>query len=154
MERVSKIAETIPKNSIYAAEVAKYCMNTWLLQYASPEELVPDNGGWLTSKFVHDVCCINSVDSNFKTAYHYQKNRQVESYNITTLAALRTYVGRKYRCLDLFTNALTYECSCQSHKSTSVQQFELLLSKRTWTTGLNLMLTSKDPRGEFKQKRN
>ena len=93
-----------------------------------------------------------SIENNFTTTYHPQTNGQVERYNRTILAALRTYVADHPRDWDLYTDALTYAYNCQPHTSTSVAPFELVLSKPPGPLALKPMPTTEEPRGDFKQK--
>ena len=93
---------------ISAADVAKYFVNDWVFQYGPLTELISENGGCFTSKFFLNVCSILSIKNNFTTTYHPQANGQVERYNRTILATLRTYVADHPKDWDLYTDALTY----------------------------------------------
>ena len=93
-----------------------------------------------------------SIKNNFTTTYHPQSNGQVERYNRTILAARRTYVSDHPRDWDLYTDALTYEYSCQPHTSTSVAPFDLVLSKPPGPIALKPIPSREEPTGNFKRK--
>ena len=114
---------------ISAAEVARHFVRSWVFNYGPPEDLIADNGGCFTSKYFQDVCRIMNVHNSFTTTYHPQTNGQVERYNRTILAALRTYVADHPRDWDLYTDALKYAYNCLPHTSTSSPPFDLVLSK-------------------------
>ena len=151
-DRYSKLTKTVPMKGISAAEVARHFVNSWVFNYGPPTELVADNGGCFTSKFFIDVCRIMSIKNNFTTTYHPQSNGQVERYNRTILAALRTYVADHPRDWDLYTDALTYAYNCQPHTSTSIAPFDLVLSKPPGPLALKPMPTNEEPQGDFKKK--
>ena len=149
-DRFSEMKKTVPLKGVSAAEVAKAFVNTWVFNYGPPVELVSDNGTCFTSKYFQDVCRIMSIQNNFTTTYHPQTNGQVERYNRTILAALRTYVADHPRDWDLYTDALTYAYNCQPHTSTSIAPFELVLSKPPEPLALK-PLPKEEPRGDFKK---
>ena len=82
--------------------------------------------------------------NNFTTTYHPQANGQVERYNRTILAALRTYVADHPRDWDLYTDELTYAYNCLPHTSTDVAPFDLVLSKPPGPLALKPMPTKED----------
>ena len=136
---------------ISASEVARCFTNAWVFNYGPPTELVSDNGGCFTSKFFIDICRIMSIKNNFTTTYHPQANGQVERYNRTILAALRTYVADHPRDWDLYTDALTFAYNCQPHSSTDVAPFDLVLSKPPGPLALKPM-PREDKHPDFKRK--
>lgn len=89
----TKLTKSVPMKRVSAAEAAKHFVNTWLFNDGPPEELLADIGACFTAKFFQDVCRIMNIENNFTTTYHPQTNGQVEQYNRTILAALRTYVA-------------------------------------------------------------
>jgi len=151
-DRFTKLTKTIPMKGISAAEVARCFVNEWVFNYGPPKELISDNGGCFTSKFFLDVCSILSIKNNFTTTYHPQANGQVERYNRTILAALRTYVADHPKDWDLYTDALTYAYNCLPHSSTDAAPFDLILSKPPGPLALKPMPTKEEPQGDFKRK--
>lgn len=103
------MTKIVPKKGISAAAVPRYFVNSWIFHYGPPEELMADNGGRFTSKFLQHVCRILSIKNNFRATYQPQTNMQLERYNQTILAALRTYVADHPRDWDVYTDASSYE---------------------------------------------
>ena len=104
----TKLTKTRLMKGISNAEVARCFVNEWIFNYGRPTKFISDNGGCFKSKFFLDVCRILSIKNNFTTTYHLQTNGQVERYNRTILAALRTYVADHPKDWDLYKDALTY----------------------------------------------
>ena len=150
-DRFTKMTKTVPMKGISAAEVAKHFVNSWVFNYGPPEELISDNGGCFTAKYFQDVCKLLNVKNSYTKTYHPQTNGQVERYNRTVLAALRTYVADHPRDWDLYTDALAYAYNCQPHTSTSMAPFELVLSKAPGPLALEPMPSKASTRQDFKR---
>ena len=112
-----------------AAEVAPAFTHEWVFNYGPPQNLLADNGKCFTSKFFQSVCKILNLDNQFTTTYHPQTNGQVERYNRTLKAAIKSYLDDHPTDWDLYTPTLTYAYNCQPHTSTSLAPFELILSR-------------------------
>ena len=106
-DQFTKMVKKIPLKTESAAEVARQFVNHWGFNYGPPIDILSDNGGALTSKFFQEVCKLMNIHNSFTTTYHPQANGQVERYNRTNLAALRTYVADHLRDWDQYTDALT-----------------------------------------------
>ncbi len=128
-DRFTKLTKTVPLRGVTAGEVARAFTHEWIMNYGSPLELLSDNGKCFTSKFFQSVCSIMNVDTHFTTTYHPQTNGQVERYNRTLKAAIKSYLDDHPKDWDLYTPALTYAYNCQPHSSTSLAPFELVLSR-------------------------
>ena len=100
-----------------------------MFNYGPPKDLLSDNGGCFTAKFFQDVCQILNVHNSFTTTYHAQANGQVERYNRTIKAAIRSYLADHPKDWDLYSSALTFAYNCQPHSSTALAPFELVLSR-------------------------
>ena len=129
VDRFTKMVRTIPVKTITAAEVAKHFVHDWIFHYGPPVDLIADNGKQFTAKFFQDVCRTLNVNNIFTTTYHPQTNGQVERFNRTILSALRTYIADHPKDWDLYTDAITYAYNCKPQTSTSVAQFDLVLSR-------------------------
>ena len=77
------------------------------------------------------MCAILNVENQFTTTYHPQANGQVERYNRTLKAVIKSYLDDHPCDWDLYTPALTYAYNCQPHTSTALAPFELVLSQPT-----------------------
>ena len=91
-DRFSKLTKTVAMKSASAAEVARAFTHEWVFNYGPPQTLLADNGKCFTSKFFQSVCQILNVDNEFTTTYHPQTNGQVERYNRTLKAAIKSYL--------------------------------------------------------------
>lgn len=128
-DRFTKLTKSVPLKSISAAEVAKAFVNEWVFNYGPPKELISDNGKCFTAKFFQDVCRILNIQNSFTTTYHPQTNGQVERYNRTLKAAIRSYLNDHPKDWDLYTSSLTYAYNCVPHTATASAPFELVLSR-------------------------
>ena len=70
-----------------------------------------------------------NVHNSFTNKYHPQTNGQVERYNRSILAALPRYVTDHPRDWDVYKNELNYEYNWLPHTTTSMEPFDLVLSK-------------------------
>lgn len=77
-------------------------------------------------KIVHVLL---GVCISFKTTYHQQTNVKVETFNRNIFDVLRAYITDQARDWDLRTSALTYAYNTQPQSSTSIEPFDLVLSK-------------------------
>ena len=128
-DRFTKLTKTIPLKGVSAGEVARAFTHEWVFNYGPPQDLLADNGKCFTSKFFQSVCSILNVDNQFTTTYHPQTNGQVERYNRTLKAAIKSYLDDHPTDWDLYTPTLTYAYNCQPHSTTSLAPFELVLSR-------------------------
>ena len=109
--------------------------------------MISDNSGCFKSKFFLDVSSIPSIKNNFTTTYNPQANGQVERYNRTILAALRTNVADHRKDWDLYTDALTYAYNCLPQTLTDVTPFDLVLSKPPGPLALKPMPKKEEQQG-------
>ena len=128
-DRFSKLTKTIPLKSVSAEEVARAFTNEWVFNYGKPRTLLSDNGTCFTSRFFQNVCSILNVTNQFTTTYHPKTNGQVERYNRTLKAALKSYTDEHPNDWDLYTRVLTFVYNNQPHTSTGYTPFELVLSR-------------------------
>jgi transposase InsO family protein len=82
MDRFSKLTRTVPLRSISAFTVARAFCEQWLFVYGAPRYVLIDNGPQFTAMFF-------LAGKLFTTAYHPQKNGQVEVFNRTILISSR-----------------------------------------------------------------
>ena len=94
-----------------------------------PAHLLSDNGGQVTAKFFQDVCAILGIRKLFTTAYHPQKNGQVERFNRTTLAGLRHFCSAHGRDWDRFSHAITFAYTNTVHRAAGITPLDLFLTR-------------------------
>ena len=128
-DRFTKLTKTVAMKGAAAGEVARAFTHEWCFNYGPPETLLSDNGKCFTSKFFQSVCAILNVENQFTTTCHPQANGQVERYNHTLKAVIKSYLDDHPCDWDLYTTALTYVYNCQPHTSTALAPFELVLSR-------------------------
>ena len=128
-DRFTKLTKTVPMKSVSASDLAKAFVNEWIFVYGPPAHVLSDNGKYFTSKFFQDVCRILNVRNQFTTTYHPQANGQVERFNRTLKAAIKSYLNDHPTDWDLYTPALTYDYNFRPHPATSIAPFELVLSR-------------------------
>ena len=128
-DRYSKLVRTVPLRRITALSVAKAFVSHWVFTYGPPADILSDNGKQFASRLFLEVCRIIGIRNKFTTTYHAQCNGQVERFNRTVLAALRHYVADHPKEWDLFSDAVTYAYNTQTHASTGLSPFQLVLSK-------------------------
>lgn len=140
-DRFTQMVKTIPMKVFSAAEVARHFVNHSVLNNGPLADLLAINGGAFTSKFFQHVSKLMNIHNSFTTTYHPQANGLVERYKRKILAAIQTYVAKHPRDWYQYTDSLTYSYNCQSHTSTSITPFQLVLSKHPGTLPLNPYIT-------------
>ena len=125
----SKLVRTVALKRITAAEIAKAFVHHWVFVYGTPVSVLADNGKQFVSRLFQEICRILGIKNVFTTTYNPQTNGQVERFNRTMLAVLRHYVAEHPKDWYLFTDALTYAYNTQTHSTTKLSPFELVLSR-------------------------
>jgi transposase InsO family protein len=128
-DRFSKVTITVPLRTVTALSIATAFCDRWVYVYGPPISLLTDNGPQFAAKFFQAVFAELRVKKLFTSAYHPQTNGQMERYNRTILAALRSYVSKREDNWDDFTSAVTYAYNYRVHSSLGVAPFELVLSR-------------------------
>ena len=128
-DRFTKLVRTVPLGQKSPLAIARAFLTNWVFVYGPPVDLLSDNGKQFASRLFQEVCRILGVKNRFTSTYHPQCNGQVERFNRTLLSAIRHYVGDHPKEWDLFTDALTFAYNTQTHATTGLSPFELILSK-------------------------
>ena len=149
-DRYSKLSKAVPMKTVSAAAVATAFTDEWALTYGPPTDILADNGGAFNSKFFTSVCTILNVRNKFTTTYHPKTNGQVERYNRTFKAALKSYLDDHPRDWDLYARALTFAYNCQPHTSTALAPFDLVLSRTPPPLAIQPPPTDAKPPATFK----
>ena len=119
----------VPLRSITAYNLAVAFCTHWIFKYGPPRYLVLDNAQYFTAKFFQAVCRHLGIIHKFVTTYHPQANGQVERYNRTLAAMLRSYVNDHQDDWDQYAEALTYAYNNHVHRSTRTTPFDLVLTR-------------------------
>ena len=127
-DRFTKLTQVVPLRTITALNVANAFVEHWVFKYGPPETLISDNGSQFASKFFQSVCECLGIANVFTSTYHPQTNGQVERYNRTVLAMLRSYVNEHQTDWDEYATALTYAYNNSIHRTTGTTPFNLVLS--------------------------
>ena len=128
-DRYSKLVRTVSLKKITAAHIAKAFVRHWVLVYGPRVTLLSENGTQFTARFFQNICRILRIRNVFTTTYHPQANGQLERFNRTLTSALRKYVGEHPKDWDLFSDAITFACNTQVHRTTNIAPFELVLAR-------------------------
>jgi transposase InsO family protein len=86
-DRFSKLTRTVPLRSTTAYIVAKAFCEHCVLTYGQPRHVLTDNRPQFVAKFFLAVCRELGMEKVFSSAYHPQRNGQVEWFNRTILSA-------------------------------------------------------------------
>ena len=143
-DRFTKLTQVVPLRTITALSVATAFVEHWVFKYGPPQTLVSDNGSQFASKFFQSVCAYLGIANAFTSTYHPQTNGQVERYNRTVLAMLRSYVNEHQSDWDEYATALTYAYNNAIHRSTGTTPFNLVLSNPPASFLMHRSLTDAD----------
>lgn len=144
IERFTKVVKTIRMKGVWAAEYSCYFVNQCVVNYGHTSGVLADNSSATTSKCFQEVWNFMNIQNGFPTPYYPQNNGQVEQYNDTNLATLRTIVADSLRDWDQYTDKLAYCYNRPSQTSTSIVQFKLVGSKLPGQLPLNPNLTDQE----------
>ena len=128
-DRFTKLTQVAPMRNVTAYNLAVAFCTHWVFKYGPPRSLLMDNAQYFTAKFFQAVCRHLGVATKFVTTYHPQANGQVERYNRTLAAMLRSYVNDHQNDWDEYAEALTYAYNNHVHRSTGMTPYELVLSR-------------------------
>jgi len=128
-DRFTKLTQAVPLRRITAYDVAVAFVEHWVFKYGPPETLLSDNGSQFVAHFFQRVCKLLHTANVFTTTYHPQTNGQVERFNRSLTAMLRSYVDEHPKDWCAYTSALCYAYNMAVHRSTNTTPFELVLSR-------------------------
>lgn len=105
-----------------------------------------DNGTQLTSVHFRGVCSLLGIKHVTSTTYHPQTQGQVERYNRTIVAQLRTYVEDHQDRWDELVSVLTVAYNSRLQQSTGVAPLEFVTPDRVRTFVLDRLPESPYPK--------
>lgn len=146
VDRFTKLTRVVPIGSQDAAVVASAFLDTWVASYGPPETLLTDNGPQLASTYFRGVCGLLGIKHVTSTTYHPQTQGQVERFNRTIVAQLRTYVEDHQDHWDELVSVLTVAYNTRPQQSTGVAPFEFVIPDRVRTFALDKLPGSPYPK--------
>lgn len=130
VDRFTKLTPVVPIGHEDAETVVSAFLDTWIASDGSPETLLTDNGPQLTWVHFRAVCEMLRILHIRSTKYHPQSQGQVESYDRTIVAQVRTYVEDNQKRWDELVSVLTVAYNTRPQQSTVVAPFEFVIPMR------------------------
>lgn len=146
VDRFTKLTRVVPIDREDADTVASAFLDTWVASYGPPDTLLTDNGTQLTSVHFRGVCSLLGIKHVTSTTYHPQTQGQVERYNRTIVAQLRTYVEDHQDRWDELVSVLTVAYNSRPQQSTGVAPLEFVTPDRVRTFVLDRLPESPYPK--------
>ena len=104
----TKLTQVIPLRRIDKYTVAVAFVEAWIFKYGPPKTVISDNGKQFAAKFFQAVCSLLGLSNIITSMYYLRTNGQVERYNRTIIAMLRSYVNEHQNDWDRYATPLTY----------------------------------------------
>ena len=126
MDHFTRFAQTYATKDKSAKTVANKLYNDFVLRFGFPGRFHHDQGGEFENDLMMNLEVLCGVCHSRTTPYHLQGNGQVECFNQTLLALLRTLPKRNKSRWANVLNKVTQACNCTKHSSTGHWPFFLL----------------------------
>ena len=146
VDRFTKLTRVVPIPNQDAETVVSAFLDTWVASYGPPDTLLTDNGPQLTSVHFRGVVGMLGIRHITSTTYHPQTQGQVERYNRTIVAQLRTYIEDHQDRWDELVSVLTVAYNTRPQQSTGVAPFEFVTPERVRTFALDRLPESPYPK--------
>ena len=128
-DRLKKLTQVVELRTTTAYTIAIAFCDAWVFKYAVPRSLLSDNGPLFNAKFFQIVCRVLGISNLYTSAYHLERNGQVERYNREIASMPSNYVNEHQDDWDVYVGPLTYACNSHVHRTTRATPFELVLSR-------------------------
>jgi len=114
-DRFAKLTKCVALRRITAMSVGSAIIDAWVSSYGPPDRILSDQGPQLMLNFFIAVMKMLGIETVRTTAYHPQKNGQVEPYSCTMATQLRHYVADDPSRWDELLPVITMADNSQPH---------------------------------------
>lgn len=113
IDRFTRWVEAIPLEEINAEAVASAFCNVWMSRYGVPSHITTDQGRQFESALFQEFGKLLRIKVTHTTIFHPQSNGQIERWDRTLKAAIKSY--KNIRWVDVLLNVMIgTACNCHA----------------------------------------